>query len=212
MTKTVTLQQAAYDWLVYDNQVLDADWRSVSPCLIMSHAQHGRPLQQATTVRLIASPTALWVRFDCADNDAWATLTEHDSPLYTEEVVELFIAPGEQTPATYFELQTNPLNVQFDGIIQNPDEHRSTMTLDLQWNPIWHSWTRVDPAGWVSVWALPWQIFGREHGLGSWRANFYRIDRERNGSGIETSAWSPTVREPVDFHVPSQFGVLTIVS
>jgi hypothetical protein len=208
---TVTLVQTAPAWLVLNESILNADWRETSVQCILSNALNGNPQQFATTVRLIASPTHLWVRFDCADADVWATLTEHDTPLYTEEVVELFIAPGSTTPTNYFELQTNPLNAQFDGIINNPDEHRSTMTLDLSWDPPWHSWTRVDTAGWVSVWALPWHIFGRQNGVGDWRCNFYRIERPRTAAAIETSAWSPTLREPVDFHIPSRFGMLSIV-
>ena len=38
-----------------------------------------------------------------------------------------------------------------------------------------------------------------------WRANFYRIDR---GAEDEFSAWSPTLADPPDFHVPERFGVL----
>ncbi len=207
---TVSLLQSTPSWLVHDETVLHADWRDAATQLVLSNALNGHPQRQATVVRLIATPNNLWVRFDCADVDTWATLTEHDTPLYTEEVVELFIAPGGDTPTHYFELQTNPLNAQFDGIIHNPDEHRNTMTLDLSWDPVWSSWTKVDAAGWMSVWALPWQIFGRDDGRGSWRCNFYRIDRPRDGTESETSAWSPTRRSPVDFHVPSQFGMLVI--
>jgi hypothetical protein len=209
---TLTLVQSAPAWLVPDASVINADWRAEGVLCILSNALNGTPQKYATTVRLIATATDLWVRFDCADADVWATLTEHDAPLYTEEVVELFIAPGIDTPTHYFELQTNPHNAQFDGIIQNPDEHRSTMTLDLSWDPSWQSWTRVDAAGWVSVWALPWRMFGKNDGIGEWRCNFYRIDRPRNGDAIETSAWSPTLREPVDFHIPSRFGILTITA
>lgn len=209
---TITVAQSDPAWLVLDESVLDAEWRTDSVQCILSNALDGTPQMYATIVRIIATSNHLWIRFDCADADVWATLTEHDTPLYTEEVVELFIAPGIATPKHYFELQTNPHNAHFDGIIQNPDEHRSTMTLDLSWDPQWHSWTRVDAAGWVSVWALPWEIFGQKDGIGEWRCNFYRIERPRHHDDIETSAWSPTLREPVDFHIPSRFGILKIVA
>lgn len=211
-TPHITLTQLATIplWLRHDASVLDADWRRDATQLLLVNAVSGNPPLQATTVRIIATSEHLWVRFDCADADVWATLTEHDSPLYTEEVVELFIAPGADVPKHYFELQSNPLNAQFDGIIANPDEHRSTMTLDLLWDPTWSCWTHVDAAGWRCVWALPWQIFGRDSGVGSWRCNFYRIERPRNSIDSETTAWSPTVRVPVDFHVPSRFGLIQI--
>lgn len=198
------------EWLQPTESVIDGDWRSVSSQIILANAIDATPQSQATVVRILATTTHLWLRFDCADADAWATLQLHDTPLYTEEVVEMFIAYGDQAPHQYYELQTNPLNAQFDGIIHNPDEHRSTMTLDLSWNPIWFSCTRVDSAGWTSVWSVPWHALGRNNGLGTWRCNFYRIDRPRHLSQSETSAWSPTVRTPVDFHVPSRFGYMNI--
>ena len=42
-----------------------------------------------------------------------------------------------------------------------------------------------------------------------WRANFYRIERPRDGQP-EFSCWSPTQTEPADFHKPAQFGVLDL--
>jgi hypothetical protein len=41
----------------------------------------------------------------------------------------------------------------------------------------------------------------------TWRAAFYRIDR---GSPDEFSAWSPTLRDPAEFHVPDRFGLLRL--
>ncbi len=206
----ITLHEVSLPWLVCDSSVLDADWRNSSTQLILTNALDASPQQFATTVRLIATPQFLWIKYDCADADVWATLSEHDTPLYNEEVVELFIAPGQETPSRYFELQSNPLNAHFDGIIHNPDEHRSTMSLDLSWDPQWFSWTRTDASGWRCVWALPWQMFGRDSGKGVWRGNFYRIERVRATGVVETSAWSPTLRVPVDFHIPSRFGIITV--
>ena len=41
-----------------------------------------------------------------------------------------------------------------------------------------------------------------------WRVNFYRIER---GDETEFTAWSPTYRDPADFHVPDCFGELVFV-
>ncbi|MFM2310344.1 MAG: hypothetical protein RLY87_2466 [Chloroflexota bacterium] len=209
-TPTFTIKQYHASFLSHEADMTKADWGAVIPYLTLSHTVHGTPLKQATTVRIVATPSHLWFCFDCADADAWSTLTNHDDPIYTEEVVEVFIAHGEATPPRYFELEVNPANVRFDGIIDNPDEIRATMTLDTTWDPDWKSWTRIDPAGWRCVMALPWSSLGVDTGVGTWRMNLYRIDRPRDGSASEESAWSPTVREPADFHVPSRFGTLVI--
>lgn len=204
----ITQEEAAF--LSIDQDMTHADWGAVIPYITLSHTVHGTPLKQATTVRIAATSRHLWFCFDCADADAWSTLQRHDDPIYTEEVVEVFIAYGDVVPQRYFELEVNPANVRFDGIINNPDEIRATMTLDTSWDPEWRSWTRVDPAGWRCVMALPWTSLGVSQGIGRWRMNLYRIDRPRDGSAAEESAWSPTVREPADFHVPSRFGTLII--
>jgi hypothetical protein len=209
---TLTVAQQAASWLSIEHDMCAADWGSVTQYLTLRQTVTGAPLRQATTVRIIATHTHLWLCFDCADADAWSTLTQHDDPIYTEEVVELFIAAGESTPTQYFELEVNPGNVRFDGIIVNPDEVRSTMSLDTSWDPIWSSWTRCDAAGWRCVMALPWTSLGMSTGIGTWRMNLYRIDRPRDGSPSEESAWSPTLRIPGDFHIPSRFGFLVVTA
>lgn len=60
---------------------------------------------------------ALFVRFDCQDDDIWGTYTQRGDPLYDEEVVEIFIAPGRDTPSTYFELEVSPKGVLFECLI-----------------------------------------------------------------------------------------------
>ncbi|HYG61044.1 MAG TPA: carbohydrate-binding family 9-like protein, partial [Thermoanaerobaculia bacterium] len=42
-----------------------------------------------------------------------------------------------------------------------------------------------------------------------WRANFYRIERPRDGVP-EFSCWSPTLTDPADFHKPARFGALEL--
>ena len=64
-------------------------------------------------MRLAWDERALHVRFDCADRDAWGTYRERDDPLYEEEVVEVFLAPGEADPRRYVELEVSPAGVLF---------------------------------------------------------------------------------------------------
>lgn len=209
---SLEITQQQHSWLSEHENPLKADWSRIRPFLPLHHTVTGAPVRQATVVRTCATPTHLWVHFDCADTDAWATLTQHDDPIYTEEVVELFIAAGSDTPTHYYELEVNPLNVRFDGIIHNPDEVRATLTLDTTWDPDWCSWVEIDPAGWRCVLSLPWSTLGATDGLGSWRLNFYRIDRPRDGTGSEQSSWSATLRDPADFHIPSRFGMLRVTA
>jgi len=177
---------------------------------------HGRGLAlQPTRVRLAWSGASLHVLFECEDRDAWGTFTRRDEPLYQEEVVEVFLAPGSETPAAYFEIEVSPLGTVFDARIENPRSRRSDMVTDPSWDCPGLAWAvgrgeaRQD---WWAALSIPWASVGVEPGRDlprSWRANFYRIERPRDGSP-EFSAWSPTLVEPADFHKPERFGLLEL--
>lgn len=197
------------DWPIDAHRPFDPVWFH-EPFEVLREPVTGQSLVQATTVRVVTTVSTLWVRYDCADADAWATMRQHDEPIYTEEVVELFIGYGDLRPTQYYELQVNPLNTRFDGIITNPDEIRATMHLDTSWDPPWQSWVHRDASGWSAVMAVPWATLGRGDGSGTWRLNFMRIDRNRDTAESELSAWSPTLRVPADFHIPSRFGIMVV--
>ena len=72
--------------------------------------------------------------FVCEDTDAWGTFTERDDPLYLEECVELFLAPGKADPTDYFEFEVSPLGTLFDVKVHNPAGRRETMAADVKWD------------------------------------------------------------------------------
>ena len=188
-----------------------ADWPAIPALPPLLLADGSRPAGQQTSVRACADARALYVRFDCDDRDIWATYTRRDQPIYGEEVVELFIAPGIATPTSYYEIEVSPDGVLFDARIENPTGLRADITVDTSWDCpgiVWQA-GRDDQAGrWWAVLVLPWQsIAGSEAPPREWRANFYRIERPRDGQP-EYSCWSPTMTEPADFHKPAYFGLL----
>jgi hypothetical protein len=166
-----------------------------------------------TAVRLCYDAHALYVRFDCADRDIWGTLTQRDDPIYNEEVVELFIASGSETPTEYAELEISPNGVLFDAWVQNPTGDRAQMVVDTAWNWPGIRWSvqRMDHHNhWRANLLLPWAGIVPSGPLPTvWRANFYRIERPRNAAP-EFSCWSPTLTDPADFHRPERFGTLQI--
>ena len=183
----------------------------------------GEKARQATAVRLLWDDDYLYVAFDCEDSDAWSTYTEHDDPLYNEEVVEIFIDPSGLL-RVYFELQVSPRNVGFDSLILN-DGGRSGEGRgpNFQGVTMWtcHGMKHAvvvngDPTrrdtnddGWTVELAVPFsQLISAPHippaEGDAWRANIYRIDHARDAS--EFTAWSPTRMH--DFHITEAFGRL----
>ncbi|MBM4074419.1 MAG: hypothetical protein FJ267_02090, partial [Planctomycetes bacterium] len=104
------------------------DWNSVSslPPLWKSDGS-GLAIQQ-TQVRVCHTDLALFVRFDCEDRDIWGTMTNRDDPIYDQEVVEVFLAPGSNVPIDYFEFEVSPNGVLLDLTAHNPTGDRKQIT------------------------------------------------------------------------------------
>jgi hypothetical protein len=178
-------------------------------------ALDGGPAEQATTVRACWNEEGLHVRFECEDRHAWGTLTQRDDPLYQEEVVEVFLAPGSGDPVDYLEFEVSPSGVLWDGRVHNPTSRRIDMVSDAGWDCPGIRWGagRLGTArqDWWAELVLPWEgiVPGILPPPRLWRANFYRIERPEGGAP-EFTAWSPTRVSPADFHKPARFGVLEL--
>ena len=66
----------------------------------------------------------LCVRFDGRDDGVVATHTRRDAPLWEEDVFEVFLAPGDDSPRLYYEFEVNPLGTLFDARVESPDLRR----------------------------------------------------------------------------------------
>lgn len=190
-------------------------WEAVPPLPPLVRSEDGTPAEQATAVRLAWDEEALHVRFECADRHTWGTLPRRDDPLWQEEAVEVFLAPGAADPVDYLEFEVSPRGVLFDARIHNPTSLRADLRADVAWDCPgihWEAGAGSARQDWWAVLALPWSgLLDRREGPppSVWRANFYRIDRPAGGPA-EFSAWSPTLVRPADFHKPARFGVLEL--
>jgi hypothetical protein len=187
---------------------LEEHWSAV-PVLELVRAQDGGGAAFGTRVRLLEDGRRLFVRFDCDDADVWATHAQRDAPLWEEEVVEMFLAPGDRVPERYVEIEVNPLGTVFDARVANPDGRRDTMRVDPSWDAAGLAVRVIRPetGGWRAEIALPWSEVCAGDPPSVWRANFFRIERPRGGTP-EFSCWSPTLTDPPDFHKPIAFGRL----
>jgi len=208
----LTLSRAPAAW---DTKADPAAWEwdevAALPPFIL--ADGSGPAQQQTTARVCYDSEALYVRFDCEDRDIWGSYTRRDDPIYDEEVVEVFLGPGEADPLRYYEFEVSPGGVLFDARIYNPTWQRPELEVDQGWNCPGIRWqARRDDAAhqWWALMVIPWVAIAPPGDLPTvWRANFYRIERPHD-AGPEFSCWSPTMTEPADFHKPAYFGTLYV--
>jgi Carbohydrate-binding family 9 len=176
------------------------------PRLRLRDARDGGEPRLSTSVRVGWREGVLLVRFDARDAGVVATLTKRDAPLWTEDVLEVFLSP-EDPPRLYYEFEVNPLGVLFDARVESPDLSRATMKVEPAWTcPGFSARVRRGPATWSALLRIPLSPMTPATIPSLWRANFYRVDR---GQPDEYSAWSPTFTDPPDFHVPERFGFLS---
>lgn len=175
-------------------------------------ATHGGAPTMATSVSLTYDPRALYVHFAGDDQrDFKASFQKRDDPLYEEDVLEIFLTAGDLT--RYMEIEVSPLGTLFDARVHSPHGDRREMEVYRDWDcrGLWAASRRAGTGPIIrfdTLVTLPFDGLGLEPPKGGveWRANFYRIDRRP--SGDEYSAWSPTLRRPADFHLPSAFGTI----
>ena len=170
-------------------------------------ARTGTVPRLRTPVRAGLREDVLCVRFDGRDEGVVATYTGRDDPLWQEDVFEVFLAP-EERPHIYFEFEVNPLGTLFDARVVSPELSRGTMRVERDWDcPGFTARVTRSARRWSAMLRIPLPELSGGPAPGLWRANFYRIDR---GPTDEYSAWSPTLADPPDFHVPERFGILRL--
>ncbi len=210
-----TLPPAPTDWATQaDLQSLRWDTVPSLPALVLADGSSLAHWQ--TRAKACANATMLYVHFECDDADIWGHYTQRDDPIYDEEVIELFIGPGEADPTDYFEFEISPNGVLFDARIRNMlGRNDGRLGVDTAWDCDglrWHAACDDAHQFWQATLAIPWRSLlgdGVADVPKIWRANFYRIERPRN-SAPEFSGWSAPLTPIADFHRPSRFGTLIL--
>jgi hypothetical protein len=190
----------------------DAAWKRATPVTLVNSLD-GSPGRVRTTARLLWDDKYLYVSFDCEDPDVWSTFTKRDEPLYTQEVVEIFIdADGDGR--TYNEIEVSAANVLFDAYFP---ERRQGM--DLSWDSealtaVTVQGTLNDASdkdeGWRVEMRIPIEKLAAVPHVpprpgDRWRFNLYRLEHHGRRD-IEGQAFSPP--RVGDFHALNRFAWL----
>jgi hypothetical protein len=169
--------------------------------LRLCDAVTGATPKLSTAVRFASRGDFFVVRFDARHRGIVATLREDRAPLWTEDVVEIFLA-FEDPPVRYLELELNPLGARFSAVVSSPHGTREGMAVVPLGIAGFATEVRVREAVWSAVFRLPWRSLPFAPKAGRFRANAFRIDRTAG----EFSALFATGASPPDFHVTRAFG------
>jgi Carbohydrate family 9 binding domain-like len=173
----------------------------------------GQPASAATEARMLWDDENLYLAFSCEDQDVSTPFDKDDQPLYTSNVVEIFLNPSGDLK-NYAEIELNPANALFDATFTGPRQG-----MNLPWSSKARHGVHVEGTlnqpgdvdrGWTAELAIPWSelpAMPRPHPLPGdiWRFNLYRL-RQWPGQPGEGQAFRPPLVG--DFHAVKRFAEL----
>lgn len=172
------------------------------------------PSSTKTAANMREEKGVLIFSFVCADAEPTSPFSKRDDNLWEGDVVEVFLAPGRETPTEYFEFEVTPKGVLFDAKITNLTDRHADIVVDRSWDCAGIKWgARIDPAThtWSAALHIPAASLGpKAAATKEWRLGLYRIDHGSKPGVTEELCWSPTLTLPNSFHRPSRFGLWTI--
>lgn len=195
-----------------ENFDLDADydgniWGDIEEySLEDNNPENACPLD--TSFKIGYTDTHLRVIFKCRYDEILATYTNHDDPLYEEDVVEIFLNPGNDD-SRYFEFEASPNGVTFDAQIHNQassfeDGRNPNMEGDASWDlPGYTAFSRIDDGVFYVEMAIPFEGFEKPNKGDRWKGNVFRINYRGPEKHMELKAFSKTGK--ADFHITPAF-------
>ncbi len=201
-----------------DGRLDEAAWRNVKTFGDFTFPWWKQGRKEKTVVRMLWDDRFLYVAYECEDAHVWAEQTEHDSPVYKDDCVELFTAPNPKRPLDYFNIEMNVNCASLDrhhlngpGKPQVPNWNACGVIIATTVDGTLNDDSDTD-RGWVLEAAIPFANFvsvtGRPHPCDRdvWHLNLNRLGGKTNP---QYSQWSPGKTEKPAFHTPDTFGRVT---
>ena len=185
-----------------------SEWQKAEP-IAVTHYWSGEtaPGGRHFDVKMLWTEEHLYARFD-AIQDGPLVVSGEPNPetktlgLWDRDVVEIFIAPDRNEPRRYFEFEAAPNGEWVDLAIDLTSGVRVT---DWEFRSGMESAARIEADRVVTTIKIPWAALGKRPEAGDiWLGNLFRcVGRDPNRGYL---AWSPTLTEVPNFHVPGRFG------
>ncbi|GAC1346919.1 MAG: hypothetical protein NVS2B9_21260 [Myxococcales bacterium] len=199
--------------LTIDGVLAEAAWDSAERAGPFVRSLDGRPAAASTEARILWDDDNLYVGFQSEDADIETPFSRDDEPLYTSNVVEIFLNPSGDL-ARYDEIELAPSNALFDASFTGRRQG-----MDLAWSSRARHAVHLDGTlndardvdrGWTAELAIPFSALTgmtrpRPSVGDSWRFNLYRLRQGPQKPG-EGQAFSPPMTG--DFHAVERFAVL----
>jgi alpha-galactosidase len=213
----MTTPKASVQFVRNDFAVGELDnpsWKKADKVAISQYWQGATaPTGRRSTARMLWSDTALYVRFEAEQTEPLVVSQNPDvskktMQLWDRDVCELFLASDPKKAREYFEFEVAPtgewidLKIDFTGAERKTDwDYKSGMT----------SAARIAKGKIIVAMRIPWSALGAKPKTGDvWLGNLFRcVGKDPNRGYL---AWSPTMSEKPNFHVPEKFGEFEFVA
>lgn len=182
---------------IVDGRIEDPVWAK-APELTLTHLLGEGAAPVRTTVRVCFSNLHIFALFTCDEpypQRMRLARKGHDSEVWMDDSVEIFLAPDPNEASAYYHIIVNPLGIVRDEFWQDGKD-------DLNWQSNARVSVQIEGQRWVIEIAIPLNrldrlpIFGDE-----WRVNFTR--NRYTSSKPEFITWQPCRQS---FHEPERFG------
>jgi hypothetical protein len=199
--------------IAIDGVLAEAAWDRAERAGPFVRSLDGQPCSARTVARLLWDDDNLYVAFQAEDPDISTPFSRDDEPLYTSNVVEIFLNPSGDL-RRYDEIELAPSNALFDASFTGRRQG-----MDLSWSSRARHAVHLDGTlndsrdvdrGWTAELAIPFAtLTGMPHPRprrgDRWRFNLYRL-RQGRGQPGEGQAYSPPMVG--DFHALDRFATL----
>ena len=183
-----------------DGRLDDACWRAARPLAFRRLDGGPEKPKHATSGKLVATATSLYVAFRCADPNPGGLVSRErarDANVWEDDSVELFLRLGPEPRRDYFHLIVNPHGSFLDAVGKDAGACQAKLSVAAARGKDHWSVEIAIPFAELSLPA------DRAKLAGPWRLNLTRMRPPRGGGFAEETALAPT--EDPSSHVPAMF-------
>ncbi len=189
--------------ITVDGAFSEAVWQSAQAIdtLRQREPDAGAPASERTEIRVLYSPTRLYIGITCFDSTPEAIVVsrfDRDAALDADDRVSLLFDTFHDR-RNAFVFQINAVGARFDQIISDEGQD-----LNPDWNGIWYAKTQFTTQGWNAEVAIPFQTLSFAPHQTVWGFNVQRVLKRNN----EEAVWAG-YRQNLDFFRVSEAGLLT---
>jgi cellulose/xylan binding protein with CBM9 domain len=171
--------------------------------------------KEQTVAKMLWDDEYLYVAFLCQDAHVSAVQTRHDTSVWLDDCVEVFVAPERNRPDAYFNLEMNVNGAVYDdfhphgaGSERRPGWNAKGLQIATHVNGTLNNDADQDDS-WTLEVAIPFKayrqslpnVFPKPGDV--WRLNLNRCGGKTNE---QFSQWAPGTEKMPQFHTPRDFG------